>query len=188
MKELIHTIPKTTRTTRNDKPKLAFTSAKKLHFVAKSSKDEVDSAISTEIMASRSKKFMQNESITGNDKSTRYAIPPPCSSKNIAEERLHSLQLSLSLNAIDRDSSRVFGSSFGIDNAQHSSVSNNGDEEMDWEPCDDAHYTFQQLESMAVDVLTESSYIIPDTNVFIDSLASIKKIIDKGKFTEYFGY
>lgn len=179
---LVDSKSKTTGSTRNVKPKLRFASPKKPHIVAKSTTDVVDSAKSSK--TSNSAKLFQNESITEFDKSTQNAVPPSFSSKNIAQERLASLQLSLSINNVDPDASLVFGAGFGIDSAQLSSVPDHMDEEMDWEPCDDANYTFQQLESMAVDVLTESAYIIPDTNVFIDSLASIKSVIEKGNPTE----
>lgn len=109
-------------------------------------------------------------------------------SKNPAQERLKALQSNLSLNDShsDHDAARVFGDSFGIESNKPSASSRgeNMDEEMDWEPCQDSNYTFQQIESMAVDVLTDSAYIIPDTNVFLDSLASIKTIIDKGSFLD----
>lgn len=179
---LVDSNSKTTGSTRNVKPKRRFASPKKPHIVAKSTIDVVDSAKSSK--TSNSAKLFQNESITKVDNSTQNAVPPSFSSKNIAQERLASLQLSLSINNVDPDASLVFGAGFGIDSAQLSSVPDHMDEEMDWEPCDDANYTFQQLESMAVDVLTESAYIIPDTNVFVDSLASIKSVIEKGNLTE----
>lgn len=179
---LVDSNSKTTGSTRNVKPKRRFASHKKPHIVAKSTIDVVDSAKSSK--TSNSAKLFQNESITKVDKSTQNAVPPSFSSKNIAQERLASLQLSLSINNVDPDASLVFGAGFGIDSAQLSSVPDHMDEEMDWESCDDANYTFQQLESMAVDVLTESAYIIPDTNVFVDSLASIKSVIEKGNLTE----
>ncbi|XP_031628262.1 transcriptional protein SWT1-like isoform X2 [Contarinia nasturtii] len=40
--------------------------------------------------------------------------------------------------------------------------------------------SYQKLESMTVEILSSTSYIVPDTNVFIHSLASIKTIIDEG--------
>lgn len=113
-------------------------------------------------------------------------IPVLFPPKNPAQERLLSLQNSLTDNSseirCDHDAAQVFGDTFGIESAKPAPSVANMDEEMDWEPCEDSTYTFQQLESMVVDVdvLTESAYIIPDTNVFLDSLAPIKSVIGRG--------
>lgn len=121
-------------------------------------------------------------------------IPVLFPPKNPAQDRLRSLQHSLIVNSNENgsvhnpaqsnpnhDAARVFGDTFGIESGKPPTCGGNMDEEMDWEPCEDSTYTFQQLESMAVDVLPDSAYIIPDTNVFLDSLASIKSVIGRGK-------
>lgn len=182
LKELVDLKSKTTSSAKINKPKSGFSSTKKAHIIAKSTNDVVDSAKQIEIRINRSVESIRKKNVNEFDKSTEDEIPPLFASKNIAQERLRSLQRNLSVNTtqIDHDATRVFGESFGIENAQHGSTTDNIDEEMDWEPCEDANYTFQHLESMAVDILNESAYIIPDTNVFLDSLASIKSVIEKG--------
>lgn len=121
-------------------------------------------------------------------------IPVLFPPKNFAQERLRALQTSLCIESgienssfgrgSDHDATQVFGDTFGIESGNPmATCAANMDEEMDWEPCEDSTYTFQQLESMAVDVLTDSAYIIPDTNVFLDSLASIRSVISKGSLS-----
>lgn len=142
--------------------------AKKALFVAKSKRDEIDSA---------NPPLNEAENVAN-----AAEIPALFPSKAPAQERLKSLQNKLSMNEsrCDHDAARVFGDTFGIASANPATTLCDDDEAMDWEPCQDSNYTFQELESMVVDVLTDSAYIIPDTNVFIDSLASIKAIIEKG--------
>lgn len=145
------------------------TIVKKSQFEVKRSHHEVGS---TKLIANGIEKSVTADEVP-------VLFPP----KNPAQERLRSLQNNLALNESQckHDATRVFGDSFGIESSKPTTtLCENMDEEMDWEPCQDSNYTFQQLESMAVDVLTDSAYIIPDTNVFLDSLASIKIVIDKG--------
>lgn len=161
-------LPKIRKSTNNT------TIVKKALFEVKRSHNEVNST--------KSIKNGTGKSVTADE------IPVLFPPKNPAQDRLRSLQNNLSLNDShsDHDATRVFGESFGIESnkAAATLLCENMDEEMDWEPCQDSNYTFQQLESMAVDVLTDSAYIIPDTNVFLDSLASIKTVIDKGQYTQ----
>lgn len=164
-------LPKIRKSTNN------ATIVKKVLFEVKRSHDEVDTP---KLIAHKIGKSVTADEIP-------VLFPP----KNPAQERLKTLQNNLSLNdsQSDHDATRVFGDSFGIESSKPaaavaSSSCENMDEEMDWEPCQDSNYTFQQLESMAVDVLTDSAYIIPDTNVFLDSLASIKTVIDKGELAK----
>lgn len=79
---------------------------------------------------------------------------------------------------------RVFRDTFGMgESVQSSHFNDDMDDAMDWEPIeDDPAYSFQQLESMVVDELTDSAYIVPDTNVFLDSLAIIKSISEQGMY------
>lgn len=147
------------------------TAAKKLHFEKKSKQDEVDSA-----------KLLTN----GTEKNANEQIPSLFPLKTPAQERLNLMQNKRSDNECrgGHDAERVFGETFGIESGKPTAAAPYDDVDemaMDWEPCQDTNYTFQELESMAVDVLIDSAYIIPDTNVFIDSLASIKAIIEKGE-------
>lgn len=135
---------------------------------AKRSRDEVDSA-----------KSRTNQIVNCANSDEIPALFPP---KTLAQDRLKSLQLNLSVNGChsEHDAKRVFNEGFGIESDYPATMCDNTDEAMDWEPCPDSNYTFQHLESMAADVLTDSAYIIPDTNVFLDSMASIKSVIEKG--------
>ncbi|XP_031628263.1 uncharacterized protein LOC116344037 isoform X3 [Contarinia nasturtii] len=66
-----------------------------------------------------------------------------------------------------------------FDTFQHVKPSNVCDKKV--EPIVDySTLSYQKLESMTVEILSSTSYIVPDTNVFIHSLASIKTIIDEG--------
>lgn len=111
------------------------------------------------------------------------------SSKTPAQDRLKSFQPNASVNGNGKSLSfnalNVFHSSFGVSDSTNTTVSDSMDEEMEWEDCvEDSNYTFQQLEDMVVEFFndpSQSAYIIPDTNVFLDSLAPIKCVMDKGK-------
>lgn len=148
------------------------TTVKRVQTAVKRPHDEVDS---TKLVAKRVEKSATTDKIP-------VLFPP----KTPAQERLKALKNNLSVKEsdCDHDATKVFSDSFGIESAKPATLRENMDEAMDWEPCEcedqNSNYTFQQIESMAVDVLTDSAYIIPDTNVFIDSMASIKSIIDKG--------
>lgn len=167
-----------------DKSKSRFGDAKKHQSVIRCAKNVVDSAKSVEPVNKALIESFRSKNVNKVEKSFRDEIPALFPPKNPAQERLRSIQQGLSSNNnshIENDATRVFSESFGIGNVQPKSVSTTvDDEEMDWEPMNDTDYSFQELESMAVDVLTESAYIIPDTNVFLDSLASIKSVIEKG--------
>lgn len=121
---------------------------------------------------------------SANDKQSTDEIPALFPLKNPAQNRLKSLQRQLTLNVKEQsnDALQVFHNSFGIGDTTQATVSDDMDVDMmDWEPCNDTSpYSFQQLEDMVVESLTDSAYIVPDTNVFLDSLASIKSIMDKG--------
>lgn len=160
-------------------------SGQKSNVIAKRSNDEIDAAISIPYVKSETKKSHENDVLNEIDTRIADEIPALFPSKNLAEKRLRNLQNNLSLNTSDckHNATIVFGDSFGIDGNEQkmTTLPNSIDEEMEWEPCDsNVDCTFQQIESMAVDVLTDSAYIVPDTNVFLDSLASIKSIIEKG--------
>lgn len=111
-------------------------------------------------------------------------IPALFPTKNLAQQRLHSIQQKLSCDEEKQrnDVLRVFQDNFGMGSSiQTATVATDDlDEEMDWEPYDETTYSFQQLESMVVEELKGSAYIVPDTNVFLDSLVSIKDAIEKG--------
>lgn len=175
-----------TDSNKRDKTKSRFSDAKKQQNVVKFAKNIVDSAKTVQPVNKALIESFRSKNVNKVDKSSQDEIPALFPPKNLAQERLRSIQQSLSSNDsqshIENDATRVFSESFGIDNnIQRKSVSTTvPDEEMDWEPMNDTDYSFQELESMAVDVLTESAYIIPDTNVFLDSLASIKSVIEKG--------
>lgn len=161
-------LPKTRKPTNN------APAVKKSLFVPKRTDHKVDSKKSTT-------NGIENVKAAANVDDEIPVLFPP---KTLAQDRLRSLQNTLCVNeslSSEHDATRVFGDSFGFEGAKPATfAAESMDEEMDWEPCEDSNYTFQQLESMAVDVLTESAYIIPDTNVFLDSLASIKTVIEKG--------
>lgn len=116
-------------------------------------------------------------------------IPALFPSKTPAQNRLKMLQGKLSSGMDDKnhDALEVFHSSFGIGETKETTFSNNvnddnlgSDDIMDWQPCNNDSPSFEELEDMAVDIFTDSAYIVPDTNVFVDSLETIKSIIDKG--------
>lgn len=112
-------------------------------------------------------------------------LPALLKSKTPAQDRLIKLQKEASIKNI-----AVFESSFGLNGTTQSTISENMDEEMEWEDCgdesaDDPTYSFQELEDMVVEVEANSSqlvHIVPDTNVFLDSLAPIKCIVERGNF------
>lgn len=57
------------------------------------------------------------------------------------------------------------------------------------DPYVDSSHSLKELESMTEDVLSNvMSYIVPDTNVFIHSLASIKTILEEGIFCSFAKY
>lgn len=115
-------------------------------------------------------------------------IPALFPSKNPAQNRLKLLQQQLSSDVVkekSNDALQVFHNSFGIVDTTQATVSDDKDDKdddmMDWEPSNDTSmYSLQQLEEMVVETFTDSAYIVPDTNVFLDSLASIKSVMNKG--------
>lgn len=166
--------------------------AKRPHTVTQCTNNGVDSAksdkqpIDNKDLIKPVQKFHSAQKI---EKTPCDEIPTLFPPKNLAQQRLHSMQLKLTGDEEKQrnDVLRVFqnsfgmGGSFGMNGSTQTMVATNDmDEEMDWEPFDDATYSFQQLESMAVEELTDSAYIVPDTNVFLDSLVSIKDAIEKG--------
>lgn len=83
-------------------------------------------------------------------------IPVLFATKNPAQERVQSLQNSLTDNPsesrCDHDATQVFGDTFGIEKGKSAQYAANIDEEMDWEPCEDYTYFFHHLESMVMDL------------------------------------
>lgn len=88
-------------------------------------------------------------------------------SKNVAEDRLRKLKQELttnqSVNGNDEDC--VMDARANIEAI---------DEEMEWDPYNES------MDVDDADVLLDFTYIIPDTNVFIDSLELIKSLAEKG--------
>ncbi|XP_055297791.1 transcriptional protein SWT1 [Sitodiplosis mosellana] len=160
---------------------------KKSHTVIQNNNNDVDSAKSAQPIANKdSIESAYQQGVckqSANEKHSTDEIPALFPLKNPAQNRLKLLQRQLSsdVNEKNNDALHVFHSSFGIGNTTQTTVSDDMDVDMmDWEPSNNASpYSFQQLEDMVVESLTDSAYIVPDTNVFLDSLAAIKSIMDK---------
>lgn len=180
---------KTTTLVSNKRKKMTIESAiaKKPHIVSVYNVNEANSAELTQpqqnkdlIMSASQQKIRKYDAtkIVKTDE-----IPPLFPPKNPAQERLKSIQQNLRANVTKEvhDSIQVFHSSFGINDSIQSSICDDIDEQMEWESCE-SPCSFQELENMVVDILMDSAYIVPDTNVFLDSLVSVKNIIEKGLF------
>lgn len=194
--------PKLSTQNPNKRKKLttANSIAKKSHTVTKNNNNNVDVDAAKSGQPNKNKNSIESDYQQGVCKQsiceshTTDEIPSLFPPKNPAQNRLEMLQQQLSSNEErvvsekNHDAVHVFRSSFGISDTKETKVSNDMDEEMmDWEPSNNGSpYSFQQIEDMVVEMLTDSAYIVPDTNVFIDSLASIKSIIEKGQFRLFF--
>lgn len=97
----------------------------------------------------------------------------------------------LNVEQVNDDTLHVIQNGFGIEtqsdevdarNSVFSAVQNDADMEMDWEPSftEDANQTEFSIKDMVFQELSESAYIVPDTNVFLDSLICIRSIMQKG--------
>lgn len=127
-------------------------------------------------------------------------IPKIFHLKTPAQNRLTKLRKKLEANInsemvnveqVNDDSLHVIQNGFGIGNqldvvdarnVSTSTVQNDDDMEMDWEPSftEDAKQTEFSIEDIVFEDLSESAYIVPDTNVFLDSLVCIRSIMQKG--------
>lgn len=178
------------------KPSTVNIIAKKTCTSAKVPADEVDSAKCANVVKNNETIPIANQSLARNQNSLNTKntilekIPALFSSKTPAQDRLNTFPRIVSTDVNGKSQQQaldVFHSGFGISSGAEPTVSgDNMDEEMEWEDCgDDATYSFQQLEDMVVEVLADTSnaaFIIPDTNVFLDSLAPIKCVMEKGAF------
>lgn len=185
-------------TTSNDKrEKPIIHATKRSHTVTKRTTDRVESAKSNkqaiesdDSMVSVSLQYTKQHNAKEVEKTASDEIPALFPSKNLAEQRMTSLQQKLTNGAKKQnvDALCVFRETFGMGDSVQSSNSNaDMDDAMDWESSDDAAYSFQQLESMVVEEeLTDSFYIVPDTNVFLDSLTAIKNISEQGIYNTHF--
>lgn len=184
----------------NDKKKrkssIENLSAKKPCTSAKASGDQVDLIKSSQIVQNSDTTSVdvqlrvRKQSITKIKNSTPEKISTLfTSSKTPAQDRLDTVRRNALTNMNERDAT-LFQNSFEVSNTtQSTDTDNNMDEEMEWEDCgetvDELTYSFQELEDMVVEVLADSSnsaFIVPDTNVFLDSLAPIKCVMEKGLF------
>lgn len=97
----------------------------------------------------------------------------------------------LNVEQVNDDTLHIIQNGFGIEtqndvvdagNASSSTVQNDDDMEMDWEPSftEDANETEFSIEDIVFQDLSKSAYIVPDTNVFLDSLVCIRSIMQKG--------
>lgn len=161
-----------------DKRRTQFVDIKKPQTSSKHTNSTAESAKAVQFVHQTPINTYQSSSVGNFNNPSSDEIPVLFPPKNPAQKRLQSLQQNMTANHthIENDKTLVFSDCFGMESVERTFTG----EEMDWEPMDDTNYSFQQLERMAVDELTESSYIIPDTNVFLDSLASIRRIIEKG--------
>lgn len=171
--------------------KLTLPSTKKPLLSAKTSTDQVDSAkFEPNVDKHAPLSFDVNmrvheQSVSKTKNLSPEKLPALFKSKTPAQDRLTKLQKEAPIKNIT-----VFESSFGLNGTRQSSISENMDEEMEWEDCgdegaDDPTYSFQELEDMVVEVEADSSqsvHIVPDTNVFLDSLAPIKCVVERGTF------
>lgn len=167
--------------------------AKKPHTVTKNNNNNVDAETAKSSQPNKNKVSIESAYQQGVCKqsicesNTTDEIPALFPLKNPAQNRLKLLQrhLSSEVSEKDHDAVHVFHSSFGISDIKETTISTDMDEEMmDWESSNNGSpYSFQQIEDMVVEILTDSAYIVPDTNVFLDSLASIKSIIEKGQYS-----
>lgn len=128
-------------------------------------------------------------------------IPNIFPSNHPAQDRLNQLQKNLKSN-IDpnvqssnqtnqnsNDALQILKSGFGIDSIDSANATQQDDDmKMDWEPSfyDEATDSFMPLEDIVFKDLNESAYIVPDTNVFLDSLLCIRNIITKGSLIQLF--
>lgn len=171
--------------------------AKKTCTSAKVPADEVDSAKCANVVKNNEMFSIANQSLARNqnalkiENATQEKMPALFPSKTPAQDRLNTFPRSVSTDVNGKSQKQaldVFHSGFEISGGAEPTVSgDNMDEEMEWEDCgvDDATYSFQQLEDMVVEVLadtSDSAFIIPDTNVFLDSLAPIKCVMEEGAF------
>ncbi|XP_031628221.1 transcriptional protein SWT1 [Contarinia nasturtii] len=116
-------------------------------------------------------------------------IPTLFPPKTPAQDRLNKLQpkklpATSSPSQKNNDLLSVIYNGFGIETpvVDNSVEQMDCDEMMEWD--DDETYSFEQLESMVIDIVsTDSAYVIPDTNVFLDSLQPIKRIIEKDQYS-----
>lgn len=96
-------------------------------------------------------------------------------SRTPAQDRLQKLVES----QYKQDATQVLCNSFSIKNNSNLTLTLCENMDMDWESCQDSNHVPQYNEDMAVEASTDPVYVIPDTNVFIDSLISIEMIIKK---------
>lgn len=196
VKDLVGKITTTTNSN-NKQPKTStvINSAKKPLPVTKCSGDTVDSAKTAKPVENNCSSEVSSPLRTRQQTAIKITIPSPDKipslfpSKTRAQDRISILQHSASAEPSNKDpfAIDVFQSGFGMSGNNDETGTAKMDEEMEWEDCgeyvDDSTYSFQQLEDMVVDVMSdpnESAYIIPDTNVFLDSLAPIKRVMEKG--------
>lgn len=139
------------------------------------------------------------ELIENKTESSAY-IPKIFDLKTPAQNRLTKLRKKLeadinsemlNVEQVDDDTLHVIQNGFGIEtrsdvvdagNVSLSTVQNDDDMEMDWEPSftEDANQTEFSIQDIVFEDLSESAYIVPDTNVFLDSLVCIRSIMQKG--------
>lgn len=199
LREMVDSKQSTHNPNKRKKLTTANSIAKKPHTVTKNNNNNVDVDAAKSSQLNKNKNSIESAYQQGVCKqsicesNTTDEIPSLFPPKNPAQNRLKLLQQQLSSNEEsvmsekNHDAVHVFHSSFGISDTKETTVSNDVDEEMmDWEPSNGSPYSFQQIEDMVVEMLTDSAYIVPDTNVFIDSLTSIKSIIKKGRFRQFF--
>lgn len=125
-----------------------------------------------------------------NTVNTTDDIPSLFPTKTPGQDRLNRLRLTLKpenkFKSLNNESAQhalsVIKSEFGLssetidNNNQNANTSTDTDEPMDWEPCD----IFEEVENIVVKEEFSKSYIIPDTNVFLDELSCIRDIIHNG--------
>lgn len=129
----------------------------------------------------------RNEINTVNTSDDIPSLFPP---KTPGQDRLNRLRLTLQpenkFKSLNNESAQhalsVIKSEFGFssettdNNNQKANTSTDTDEPMDWEPCD----ILEEVENIVVREEFSQSYIIPDTNVFLDELSCIRDIIHNG--------
>lgn len=176
LREMVDSKQSTHNPNKRKKLTTANSIAKKPHTVTKNNNNNVDVDAAKSSQLNKNKNSIESAYQQGVCKqsiceiNTTDEIPSLFPPKNPAQNRLKLLQQQLSSNEEsvmsekNHDAVHVFHSSFGISDTKETTVSNDID----------------------VEILTDSAYIVPDTNVFIDSLASIKSIIKKGRFRQFF--
>lgn len=100
------------------------------------------------------------------------------------QDRLNRLRNSLNPqnenNTINNESTRhalnIIHNEFGLCNDNNVHPTLGEDEPMDWEPCD----IFKSIENTVYKDFVNISFIVPDTNVFLDDISCIRNTIHRG--------